>query len=53
MKQFCMKIDLIAQRRENVPSSMAAMTSHETLRHSAMLGARNFVLSIKYSGEVG
>ena len=32
MKQFCMKIDLIFQRRENVlflPSNMAAMTSHE------------------------
>ena len=32
MKQFCMKIDLISQGRENVlflPSSMAAMTSHE------------------------
>ena len=32
MKQFCMKIDLISQRRENVlllPSNMAAMTSHE------------------------
>ena len=28
MKQFCMKIDLISQR-ENVPSNMAAMTSHE------------------------
>ena len=29
MKQFCMKIDLISQRRENVlflPSNMAAMT---------------------------
>ena len=33
MKQFCMKIDLISQRRENVlflPSNMAAMTSHES-----------------------
>ena len=32
MKQFCMKIDLIFQRRENVlflPSNMVAMTSHE------------------------
>ena len=32
MKQFCMKIDIISQRRENVlflPSNMAAMTSHE------------------------
>ena len=32
MKQFCMKIDLFSQRRENVlflPSNMAAMTSHE------------------------
>ena len=32
MKQFCMKIDLISQRRENVlvlPSNMAAMTSHD------------------------
>ena len=32
MKQFCMKIDLISQWRENVlflPSNMAAMTSHE------------------------
>ena len=32
MKQFCMKIDLISQRRENVlflPSNMAVMTSHE------------------------
>ena len=32
MKQFCMKIDLISQGRENVlflPSNMAAMTSHE------------------------
>ena len=34
MKQFCMKIDLISQRRENVlflPSNMAAMTSHENV----------------------
>ena len=32
MKQFCMKIDHISQRRENVlflPSNMAVMTSHE------------------------
>ena len=32
MKQFCMKIDLISLRRENVlflPSNMAAMASHE------------------------
>ena len=32
MKQFCMKIDLISQGRENVlflSSNMAAMTSHE------------------------
>ena len=32
MKHFCMKIDLIFQRRENVlflTSNMAAMTSHE------------------------
>ena len=32
IKQFCMKIDLISQGRENVlflPSNMAAMTSHE------------------------
>ena len=32
MKQFCMKVDLISQRRENVlfsPSNMAAMTSQE------------------------
>ena len=32
MKQFCMKIDLISQGRENVlflPSSMAAVTSRE------------------------
>ena len=32
MKQFCMKIDLISQGRENVlllPSNMAAMTSNE------------------------
>ena len=32
MKQFCMKIDLISQGRENVlflPSNMVAMTSHE------------------------
>ena len=32
MKQFCMKIDLISQRKENVlflPLYMAAMTSHE------------------------
>ena len=32
LKQFCMKIDLISQGRENVeflPSNMAAMTSHE------------------------
>ena len=32
MKQFCMKIDLISQRRENVlflPCNMATMTSHE------------------------
>ena len=31
MKQFCMKIDIIFQGRENVlflPSNMAAMTSH-------------------------
>ena len=34
MKQFCMKIDLISQGRENVlflPSNMATMTSHEML----------------------
>ena len=32
MKQFCMKINLISQGRENVlflPSNMAAMRSHE------------------------
>ena len=32
MKQFCMKINLISQGRENVllvPSNMAATTSHE------------------------
>ena len=32
MKQFCMKIDLISQRRENIlflPSNMAAVTSHK------------------------
>ena len=32
MKQFCMKIELISQRRENVlflHSNMAAMTSRE------------------------
>ena len=32
MKQFCVKINLISQGRENVlflPSNMAAMTSHE------------------------
>ena len=32
MKQFCLKIDLISHRRENVlflPSNMATMTSHE------------------------
>ena len=32
MKQFCMKIDLFSQGRENVlflPSNMATMTSHE------------------------
>ena len=32
MKQFCMKIDLISQRRENLlllPSNMVAMRSHE------------------------
>ena len=35
MKQFCMKLDLISQERENVlflPSNMAAMTSHENAR---------------------
>ena len=34
MKQFCMKIDLISQGRENVlflPSNVAALTSHEVL----------------------
>ena len=32
MKQFCMKIDLISQERENVlflPSNMETMRSHE------------------------
>ena len=32
MKQFCMKIDLISQGRENalfLPSNMVAMMSHE------------------------
>ena len=32
MKQFCIKIDLISQGRENalsLPANMAAMTSHE------------------------
>ena len=36
MKQFCMKIDLISQGRENVlflPSNMVAMTSHENALH--------------------
>ena len=36
MKQFCMKINLISQGRENVlflPSSMAAMMSHENALH--------------------
>ena len=37
MKQFCMKIDLISQGRENVlflPSNMAVMTSHESALYS-------------------
>ena len=45
MKQFCMKIDLISQRRENVlflPSNMAATTSHE----SALLWKQGHCLSI-------
>ena len=37
MKQFCMKIDLISKRRENVPSNMAAMTSHENALLSLFL----------------
>ena len=39
MKQFCMKIDLISQRRENVlflPSNMAAMTSLENVLYSSV-----------------
>ena len=43
MKQFCVKIDLISQRRENVlflPSNMAAMTSHE----NALFGVKCSVL---------
>ena len=37
MKQFCMKIDLIPHRRENVflPSNMAAVTSHENALYGA------------------
>ena len=37
MKQFCTKIYLISQGRENVlflPSNMAAMTSHENALYS-------------------
>ena len=40
MKQFCMKIDLISQGRENVlflPSNMAAMTSHEDALYSSVV----------------
>ena len=45
MKQFCMKIDLISQERENVlfvPSNMAAMTSHE----NALFAAELYLLGI-------
>ena len=43
MKQFCMKIDVISQRRENVlflPSNMAAMASH---LYSTMLISLHFL----------
>ena len=45
MKQFCMKIDLISQGRENVlflPSNMAAMTSYE----SALLDERGSLFKL-------
>ena len=40
VKQFCMKIDLISQGRENVlflPSNMAEMTSNENALYSTIL----------------
>ena len=49
MKQFCMKIDLISQGRENLlfsPSNMAAMTSHENALypHYSEIRCSNFQL---------
>ena len=59
LKQFCMKIDLISQRRENVlflPSNMAAMTSHENAlyicaRESWFPGKTVFPWSSGWVGE--
>ena len=52
MKQFCMKIDLISQGRENVlflPSSMAAMTSHENALYDVWWINRSpFTIKNKY-----
>ena len=47
MKQFCMKIDLISQRRENVlflPSNMAAMMKHENALFSFQSWLREAIL---------
>ena len=44
MKEFCVKIDLITQGRENVPflpSNMAAMTSHENILYIQIFGQRS------------
>ena len=58
MKQFCMKIDLISQGRENVlclPSNMAAMTSHEntlyTNKASSTVPKQSISLAIQISRD--
>ena len=46
MKQFCMKIDLISQRRGNVlflPSNVAAMTSHENALYLITKSAKKLI----------
>ena len=50
MKQFCMKIDLISQGRENVlflPSNMAAMTSHENALYGIVTHSFRFCVKAK------
>ena len=54
MKQFCMKIYLISQGRENVlflPSKMAEMTSHENALYGDLVPLIYADFSVDYDGD--